>query len=115
MRIAVVGVGGVGGYFGGRLAQSGVETIFSARGATLEALRTRGLRVDSIGGDFTVSPVQATQDPASVGPVDVILFATKAWQIPEAAQKALPMIGANTVVVPLENGMEAPDQLASVF
>jgi len=115
MRIAVVGVGGVGGYFGGRLAQSGVETIFIARGATLEALRTRGLRVDSIGGDFTVSPVQATQDPASVGPVDVILFATKAWQIPEAAQKALPMIGANTVVVPLENGMEAPDQLASVF
>lgn len=115
MRIAVVGVGGVGGYFGGRLAQSGVETIFIARGATLDALRTRGLRVDSVAGDFVVSPVQATDDPTSVGPVDAILFATKAWQISDAAQKVLPMIGRNTVAVPLENGMEGPEQLARLF
>ncbi len=111
MRVAVVGIGGVGGYFGGRLAQGGIETIFIARGATLDALRTRGLRVDSISGNFKIDPVNATDDPASVGPVDVVIFATKAWQIPEAAEKARPLIGENTVAVPLENGMEAPEQL----
>jgi len=115
LRIAVVGVGGVGGYFGGRLARAGVETVFIARGATLHALRSNGLRVDSIAGDFTVQPVTATDDPASIGVVDAVLFATKAWQIPEAAEKAKPLIGANTVAVPLENGMEAPDQLANAF
>ncbi|HEY8132893.1 MAG TPA: 2-dehydropantoate 2-reductase [Thermoanaerobaculia bacterium] len=115
MKIAVIGVGGVGGYFGGRLARGGVETIFIARGATLQALRSKGLRVDSIAGDFTVDPVIATDDPASVGPVDAVLFATKAWQIPEAAEKAKPLVGSNTVAVPLENGMEAPDQLVRAF
>lgn len=112
MRIAVVGAGGVGGYFGGKLAKGGIGTVFIARGATLEALRARGLKVESIGGDFDVAPVTATDDPSEVGPVDAILFATKAWQIPEAAEKARPMIGRDTVAVPLENGMEAPDQLA---
>ncbi|HUJ16221.1 MAG TPA: 2-dehydropantoate 2-reductase [Thermoanaerobaculia bacterium] len=115
MRIAVVGIGGVGGYFGGKLAQAGVDTIFIARGATLEALRKRGLRVDSINGDFTVDRVNATDDPAGVGPVDAVIFATKAWQIPEAAQNAKALIGKDTIAVPLENGMEAPDQLSAVF
>jgi 2-dehydropantoate 2-reductase len=115
MRVAVVGVGGVGGYFGGKLARGGIDTVFIARGATLDALRKRGLRVDSIAGDFAVEHVTATDDPASIGPVDAILFAVKAWQIPEAAEKAKPMVGDNTVAVPLENGMEAPDQLARVF
>jgi 2-dehydropantoate 2-reductase len=89
--------------------------VFIARGATLRALRSKGLRVDSIAGDFTVQPVTATDDAANVGAVDAVLFATKAWQIPEAAEKVKPMIRANTVVVPLENGMEAPDQLANAF
>jgi len=115
IRIAVVGVGGVGGYFGGKLAAAGIDTAFIARGATLEALLERGLRVDSIGGDFTVSPTTVTDDPASIGPVDFVLFATKAWQISEAAERARPLIGANTAAVPLENGMEAPDQLAAAF
>jgi len=115
LRIAVVGIGGVGGYFGGKLAQAGVDTIFIARGATLEALRKRGLRVDSINGDFTVDRVNATDDPAGVGPVDAVIFATKAWQIPEAAQNAKALIGKDTIAVPLENGMEAPDQLSAVF
>ena len=115
MRIAVVGIGGVGGYFGGKLASSGVDTVFIARGATLDALRSRGLRVESINGDFFVDDAHATDDPSSVGPVDVVIFATKAWQLPEAAEKAKPMIGKNTVAVPLENGMEAPDQLALAF
>jgi len=115
LKIAVVGVGGVGGYFGGRLAQAGVDTVFIARGAMLDALRSKGLRVDSINGDFSLERVNATDDPASVGPVDAVIFATKAWQIPEAAAKAKPLIGKDTVAIPLENGMEAPDQLARVF
>jgi 2-dehydropantoate 2-reductase len=115
LKIAVIGVGGVGGYFGGKLAKAGVDTVFIARGATLDALRAKGLRVDSIAGDFVVERVNATDDPSSVGPVDVVIFATKAWQIPDAAEKAKPLIGKDTIAVPLENGMEAPDQLARAF
>lgn len=115
MKIAVIGVGGIGGYFGGKLAKASLEIVFIARGVTLDALRSKGLRVDSIGGDFTVERVSATDDPASVGVVDAVIFATKAWQIPEAAEKARPLIGKETMAVPLENGMEAPDQLSRVF
>ena len=116
MKIAIVGAGGVGGYFGGRLAQAGVdEVVFVARGATLEALRTRGLRVDSILGDFAVERVNATYDPSSVGPADAVIFAVKAWQIPSAAESARPLVGRHTIVVPLENGMEAPEQLAAAY
>lgn len=115
MKIAVIGAGGVGGYFGGRLAHAGIDTTFLARGATLEALRTNGLRVESVNGDFTVSNVQATNDAASVGPVDAILLAVKAWQIAEAAESAKPMIGENTIVVPLENGIDAPETIASIL
>jgi 2-dehydropantoate 2-reductase len=115
MKIAVVGIGGVGGYFGGRLAKAGSDVVFIARGATLDALRARGLRVESISGDFTVDRVNATDDPADVGAVDAVLFAVKAWQIPEAAERAKPLVGPDTIVVPLENGMEAPEQLAAVF
>lgn len=115
MKFAVVGAGGVGGYFGGRLAKGGEDVIFIARGATLDALRARGLRVDSIGGDFVVERVNATDDSASVGPVDAVVFAVKAWQIPDAARQIKPLVGRDTLVVPLENGMEAPEQLAAVF
>lgn len=115
MRIAVVGAGGVGGYFGGKLAQAGIDTTFIVRGATLEALRRDGLRVESIGGDFTVHPVQATSDPGEVGNVDVVLITVKAWQIPEAAANLAPLIGLNTVVVPLENGIDAPQLLEAIF
>ena len=114
MRIAVVGAGGVGGYYGGRLAKAGVDTTFLARGATLEALRTRGLRVDSVNGDFVLDSVQATDDPSSVGPVDAILMTVKTWQIAGAAAGLGPMIGPETVVVPLENGVDAADVLAGV-
>jgi len=115
LKIAIVGVGGIGGYFGGKLAKAGVDTVFIARGATLAALRSKGLRVDSIGGDFVVDRVNATDNPPTVGPVDAVIFATKAWQIPEAAEKAKPLIGKETMAVPLQNGMEAPDQLARVL
>jgi 2-dehydropantoate 2-reductase len=113
--IAVVGAGGVGGYFGGKLASAGADVVFIARGATLEALRTRGLRVDSIGGDFVVERVNATDDPAGVGTVDAVIFAVKAWQIAEAAERVKPLIGPDTMVVPLENGMEVPEQLAAIL
>jgi len=115
MRVAVVGAGGVGGYFGGRLAQGGIDTLFIARGATLEALRTRGLRVESIKGDFALPRVNATDDPASAAPVDAVLLAVKAWQIPEAAASIKSMLNAQTAVIPLENGMEGPSQIATVL
>jgi 2-dehydropantoate 2-reductase len=115
MRIAVFGTGGVGGYFGGRLARGGQDVVFIARGAHLHAIQTTGLRVDSIKGDFVVSPAQASDDPVQVGPVDAVLVGVKAWQIPDAAQAMRPLIGEQTIVVPLENGVEAPEQLATVL
>lgn len=115
MQIAIFGAGAVGSYFGGRLAQAGEDVSFIARGERLQALRERGLRVDSIKGDFVVQPAPATDDPATVGPVDVVLVGVKAWQVPEAAQAMRPLVGPETVVVPLENGVEAPDQLAAVL
>jgi 2-dehydropantoate 2-reductase len=113
MRVAVLGVGAVGGYFGGRLAQAGEEVVLIARGEHLRALRQHGLRVESIKGDFVVQPALATDDPRQVGVVDVVLVGVKAWQVPEAAQAMQPMIGPETFIVPLQNGVEAPGQLAA--
>jgi len=113
MRFAVIGAGGVGGYFGGKLAHGGADVTFIVRGKTLEALRTNGLRVDSIKGDFVVPKVNATDDPKSVGPVDVVLLAVKTSQIPEVLQNIAPLIGENTAVIPMENGMDAPEQIAN--
>jgi len=115
MRIAVFGTGAVGGYFGGRLAQAGEDVVFIARGAQLQALRERGLRVESPKGDFSVHPAQATGDPAQVGTVDAVLVGVKAWQVPEAAEAMRPLVGPDTFVVPLQNGVEAPGQLAAVL
>jgi 2-dehydropantoate 2-reductase len=115
MRIAVFGAGGVGGYFGGRLAQAGEEVIFIARGAHLQTLQTEGLRVESIQGDFSVKPVQASDDPRRVGQVDAVLVCVKAWQVPEAAAAMRPLVGEQTIVVPLGNGVDAPEQLAAVL
>jgi 2-dehydropantoate 2-reductase len=115
MRIAVFGTGGIGGYFGGRLAQAGEDVVFIARGEHLQAMRANGLRVDSVKGDFVIRPVQATDDPKQVGIVDMILVGVKAWQVPEAAQAMRPMVGPHTFVLPLQNGVEAPSQLAAVL
>ena len=115
MRIAVFGAGAVGGYFGGRLAVSGHDVTFIARGTTLAALRERGLIVGSVNGDFTVHPAQATDDPSAIGHVDAVIVAVKAWQVPDAALAMHPLVGAETVVVPLENGVEAAGQLAAVL
>ena len=115
MRIAVVGTGGVGAYFGGRLAQAGESVAFVARGAHLVAMRESGLRVDSVAGDFVIAPVEAFDDPVHIGPVDVVLVGVKAWQVSEAARTMGPLLGPRTFVVPLQNGVEAADQLAAVL
>lgn len=115
MKIAVFGTGGVGGYFGGRLAQKGEDVTFIARGAHLEAIRTHGLRVESIDGDFTVRPAKATNDIQTIGKADLIILATKAWQLDEAIEQMKPMIGIDTIILPLLNGMEHMDKLLSAF
>lgn len=115
MRIAVVGVGGVGGYFGGRLAEAGEDVVFVARGETLAALRERGLTVESVAGDFQLSPVAVAADPGEAGPVDAVLLGVKAWQVAGVAPTLRPLLGPETFVVPLQNGIEAPDQLAAAL
>jgi 2-dehydropantoate 2-reductase len=113
MRIAIVGSGGVGGYFGGRLAASGTDVAFLARGAHLAALRERGLRIISPAGDVHVTPVQASDDPAAIGPVDVVFFAVKLYDTEAAARLLPPLVGPTTLVVPFQNGVDAIDTLAS--
>jgi 2-dehydropantoate 2-reductase len=115
MRIAVMGSGGVGGYFGGLLAAAGENVTFIARGAHLAALRTGGLRVESVHGNFSVLLVQATDSPAEVGRVDLVLLATKTYQLDEAARSLQPLIGPGTAVVPLLNGVDAPDRLSAIL
>ncbi len=115
MRFAIYGAGAVGGYFGGRLAQAGEDVTFIARGKHLQALLKEGLRVDSINGDFVVSPVTATDDPAKIGSVDVVMVGVKTWQVPGAAEAIRPLIGEGTLVLPLQNGVEAPARLAEIL
>ncbi len=115
MRIAIFGAGGAGGYFGARLARSGEEVTFIARGKHLEAIREHGLRVDSFLGDFVVLPTQATDDPTQVGTVDLVLLGVKAWQVTMVLQALRPLVGPETTIVPLQNGVEAPGQIAKAF
>jgi 2-dehydropantoate 2-reductase len=115
MRIAIFGAGGAGGYFGARLAQAGEDVTFIARGEHLDAIRQHGLRIDSIHGDFIVSPAQATANPEEVGTVDMVLLGVKAWQVPVISQAMRPLVGPDTVIVPLQNGVEASSQLADKF
>jgi 2-dehydropantoate 2-reductase len=111
MRIAILGAGAVGGYYGGRLAQGGEEVIFIARGENLRALRENGLRVDSVKGNFLLYPVIAVENPAEVGPVDAVIVAVKTWQLPVVIESIPPLVGKDTMVVSLLNGVEAPFQI----
>jgi len=115
MRIAVMGAGALGAYFGGRLAETGDEVAFIARGAHLDAIRTRGLRVVSPLGDMTLEDCFATDEPADIGPVDIVVFTVKLGDMESAAEACRPLVGAGTVVVPFLNGVEAPDVLARIL
>src|SRR5258708_6931203 len=108
MPNALLRAGGVGGHLRAQLAQAGADVTFSVRGATLDALKTRGLRVDSIKGDFGIEHPNATDDPASAGKFDAIFVTVKTWQIEEAATQIKPMIGDDSMVIPLENRIDAP-------
>ncbi|MFM8320431.1 MAG: 2-dehydropantoate 2-reductase [Chloroflexota bacterium] len=111
MRIVIIGAGGVGGYFGGRLAQAGAEVQFVARGEHLHALRSRGLRVESIRGDFSIFPVQANDTLETFEAAEMILLAVKAWQVPQAIELLRPRLSGEAGVIYLGNGVEAVDQL----
>jgi 2-dehydropantoate 2-reductase len=114
MRIAVVGVGGTGGYFGGLLARAGQDVAFIARGASLEALRARGLTVESrLAGTFTL-PVHATDDPSEVGPVDLILFCVKTYDTDAAAESIRPLVHPETMLLSLQNGIDNAERIARV-
>src|SRR5512134_236654 len=114
MKILIMGTGGVGGYYGGLLVQQGNEVTFIARGAHLYALRHEGLKVKSVHGDFTGSPADATDDPANVGPVDLILFCVKTYNTDEAAEAIRPAVGPQTTVVSLQNGIDAAERIGKV-
>ncbi len=115
MRIAIFGVGGVGGYFGWRLAQVDSDVTFIARGETFEALSKNGLKMDTPDGRSVVQPVQVSDNPDKVGPVDAVIIGVKAWQVPEVAETIRPLVGIETFVVPLQNGLEAPSHLSKAL
>ena len=102
MRIAIFGVGGVGGYFGWRLAQVDPDVTFIARGESFQALAKHGLKMDTPDGKSVVQPVQVSDDPEKVGPVEAVIIGVQAWQVPEAAEAIRPLIGPDTFVVPLQ-------------
>ncbi|HNW51422.1 MAG TPA: 2-dehydropantoate 2-reductase [Prolixibacteraceae bacterium] len=112
MKISVIGAGGVGGYFGGKLALAGNEVTFIARGAHLEAIRENGLLVKSSTGDFTIEPAKVTSKYEAISGSDLILIGTKAWQIKEIAKQISPFISDSTMIMPLQNGVLAAEELA---
>ena len=115
MRIAAMATGAVGGYFGGRLAAAGHDVSFIARGAQLEAIRKNGLKIESPLGNLHLDNVHATSDPKEVGPVDVVLFAVKLWDTESAAEAAKPLVGAQTRVITLQNGVDSVERMAPIL
>lgn len=115
MKIAVIGAGGVGGYFGARLAVSGEDVTFVARGAHLDAMRAGGLRVLSALGDMHLVPTRATSDATTIGPVDLVMVAVKLWSTADAIEIARPLMHADTTIVSLQNGVHAEGELIAAF
>ncbi len=115
MRIAIIGAGGVGGYFGARLVAAGEDVTFIARGAHLDAMRRNGLRVLSALGDLTLDPVKVESDPSRVGHVDVVMVAVKLWSTDDAMRDAKPLLGPATGVISFQNGVEAIDAATQHF
>ena len=115
MRIAVVGAGGVGGGFGVALAKAGADVTFIARGAHLAAMKSHGLKIQGGRGESHLVPTQATDDPASIGTVDIVLFCVKLWDVESAGQHIKPLVGAHTAVIPLQNGIDAAERLIPIL
>ncbi|MCC7347885.1 MAG: 2-dehydropantoate 2-reductase [Variibacter sp.] len=115
MRIAALAAGGVGGYFGARLAAAGHDVTFIARGAHLDAIRRDGIRLESVLGDVHIPDAKATPDPASVGPVDVVLFAVKLWDTEKAGELARPLIGPATRLITFQNGVDSVERLRPIL
>ena len=115
MRVAVMAAGAVGGYFGGRMAAAGHDVAFIARGAHRDAIRQDGLKIESTLGDLHLKDVNVTDDPKQVGPVDVVLFAVKLWDTETAGQQTRPLLGPNTRVITLQNGVDSVERLAPIL
>ena len=115
MRIAVVGAGGVGGGFGAALAKAGADVTFIARGAHLAAMKSQGLKIQSPRGDTHLVPTKATDDPAGIGTVDIVLFCVKLWDVESAGERIKPLIGPGTAVIPLQNGIDAAERLIPIL
>jgi 2-dehydropantoate 2-reductase len=115
MRIAAMAAGAVGAYYGARLAAAGHDVFFIARGANLEALKTKGLKIESVHGDLHLPKVNVTDDPAQVGPVDIVLLAVKLWDTESAAEQARPLIGPNTRLITFQNGIDSVERISGVL
>ena len=107
--------GAVGGYFGARMAAAGHEVAFIARGTHLDAIRRDGLRIESTHGDLHLKDVNVTDDPKQVGPADVVLFAVKLWDTEAAGEQTRPLVGSNTRVITLQNGVDSVERLAPIL
>lgn len=116
MRVAIIGIGGVGGYLGGALLKSGCDVSFIARGEHLAAIKKDGLQVQSTElGDFVARPAIATDDASEIGPVDAVIVAVKGYSLQEAAQKIAPIVSENTIVLPILNGVGMGERLAALL
>jgi len=115
MRVAVMGAGALGGYFGGRLATAGHEVTLIARGTHLDALRRNGLTIRSPKGDAHIPDIEATDDPGDVGPVDVVIFAVKNQDVDASAKALVPVLGRGTWAITVQNGVRAPERLAEIL
>jgi 2-dehydropantoate 2-reductase len=115
MRIAIIGAGGVGGAFGAALAKAGADVTFVARGAHLKAMREHGLRIQGDRGDTRLDPVRATDDPATIGTVDFVLFCVKLWDVETAGAAIKTLIGPTTAVIPLQNGIDSAERLIPIL
>jgi 2-dehydropantoate 2-reductase len=115
MRIAVIGVGGIGGPYGASLAKAGADVIFVARGAHLAAMQKEGLRIEGDRGEILVRPAQATDDLTSIGAVDYVLLCVKLWDVESAGEQIRPIVGRETAVIPLQNGVDAAERLVPIL
>lgn len=115
MKILIYGVGGVGGYFGGKLAKAGYEVTMIARGKHLEAIRKDGLEIESIDETFTIHPKLATDDLSEVETPDLVILGVKSWQIPQVASEIKSVIGDKTMVLPLQNGADNAEKLLEIL